>query len=55
VQLLDAFDLVEGAVEIRLAYTTRALLPAKVRAFVEHATEFFAQPADARHPEQAGS
>ena len=24
VQLLDAFDLVEGAVEIRLAYTTRA-------------------------------
>ncbi|HEY1744832.1 MAG TPA: LysR family transcriptional regulator [Granulicella sp.] len=33
--------LVEGWVESRLAYSNRKLLPAKVRAFVSFATEFF--------------
>jgi DNA-binding transcriptional LysR family regulator len=41
VTLLDPFELVSGAIEIRLAYSTRALLPAKVRAFVDHAADFF--------------
>lgn len=39
--LLDPFELMSGAIEIRLAYSTRALLPAKVRAFVDLAAEFF--------------
>jgi DNA-binding transcriptional LysR family regulator len=41
VTLLDPFELMSGAIEIRLAYSTRALLPAKVRAFVDLAAEFF--------------
>jgi DNA-binding transcriptional LysR family regulator len=41
VSLLDNFEIVDGAIEIRLAYSSRTLLPAKVRAFIEHATEFF--------------
>jgi len=41
VSLLGEFDIVDGAIEIRLAYSTRTLLPAKVRAFIEHATAFF--------------
>ncbi|KND60236.1 Transcriptional regulator [Candidatus Burkholderia verschuerenii] len=40
VTLLDAYELVGAATDIRLAYSTRALLPAKVRAFVEHAVRF---------------
>lgn len=47
VTLLDRFELVSGAIEIRLAYSTRALLPAKVRAFVDHAAEFFGDSAAA--------
>jgi DNA-binding transcriptional LysR family regulator len=43
VRLLDQFEIKEGAVEIRLAYNTRTLLPAKVRAFIDHASEFFAE------------
>ena len=43
VSLLDEFEIVDGAIEIRLAYNTRALLPAKVRAFIEHAAAFFEQ------------
>ena len=34
-------EIVDGAIEIRLAYSSRTLLPAKVRAFIEHAAEFF--------------
>lgn len=45
--LLDDFQLVDGAVEIRLAYNTRALQPAKVRAFVDHAVAYFADAAHA--------
>ena len=41
VSLLDDFEIVDGAIEIRLAYSSRTLLPAKVRAFIEHAAEFF--------------
>jgi DNA-binding transcriptional LysR family regulator len=41
VSLLDEFEIVDGAIEIRLAYSSRTLLPAKVRAFIEHASEFF--------------
>ncbi|BBU29295.1 LysR family transcriptional regulator [Burkholderia sp. THE68] len=42
VTLLDAYERVDAAIEIRIAYSTRALLPAKVRAFVEHAVQFCA-------------
>ncbi|SOE94110.1 DNA-binding transcriptional regulator, LysR family [Burkholderia sp. D7] len=41
VALLEEFDIVDGAIEIRLAYNSRTLLPAKVRAFIEHAAAFF--------------
>jgi len=41
VPILGEFDIVDGAIEIRLAYNTRTLLPAKVRAFIEHAAAFF--------------
>ncbi|WP_250493197.1 LysR family transcriptional regulator [Caballeronia sp. GAWG1-1] len=40
VTLLDAYELVDGAIEFKLAFSTRTLLPAKVRAFVEHAVRF---------------
>lgn len=41
VSILEAFEVVDGAIELRLAYNTRTLLPAKVRAFIEHAAAFF--------------
>jgi DNA-binding transcriptional LysR family regulator len=44
VSVLDEFHLVDGAVEMRLAYSSRTLLPAKVRAFIEHALSFFDNP-----------
>lgn len=40
-RLLPEFELLDSAIEIRLAYNNRALLPAKVRAFIEHASRFF--------------
>ncbi|WP_277185037.1 LysR family transcriptional regulator [Caballeronia sp. BR00000012568055] len=43
VRLLDAYELIGAVTDIRLAYSTRALLPAKVRAFVEHAVRFCAE------------
>lgn len=43
VRLLDQFEIKEGEVEIRLAYATRTLLPAKVKAFIDHANAFFGQ------------
>jgi DNA-binding transcriptional LysR family regulator len=39
--LLEDYPLVDTQIEIRLAYTTRTLQPAKVRAFIDHATAFF--------------
>jgi DNA-binding transcriptional LysR family regulator len=47
VPILGDFEIVDGAIEIRLAYNSRTLLPAKVRAFVEHAAAFFEETADA--------
>ncbi|NLP63541.1 LysR family transcriptional regulator [Paraburkholderia sacchari] len=41
VTLLDDFPVVDAQIEIRLAYASRTLLPAKVRAFIDHASEFF--------------
>ncbi|SOE91607.1 DNA-binding transcriptional regulator, LysR family [Burkholderia sp. D7] len=41
VSLLEDFEIAGGAIEIRLAYNSRALLPAKVRVFIEHAGTFF--------------
>lgn len=41
VVLLSEFELLEGAVELKLAYSSRTLLPVKVRAFIDHASEFF--------------
>jgi DNA-binding transcriptional LysR family regulator len=46
VTILEEFEIVDGAIEIRLAYNTRTLLPAKVRAFVEHAAAFFEEVTD---------
>ncbi|WP_341318439.1 LysR substrate-binding domain-containing protein [Paraburkholderia sp. IMGN_8] len=41
VRLLEEFEIADTAAEVRLAYIGRALLPAKVRAFIDHATECF--------------
>ncbi|WP_028227018.1 LysR family transcriptional regulator [Paraburkholderia ferrariae] len=41
VVLLEDYEIVNASIEIRLAYTTRTLLPAKVRAFIDHATAFY--------------
>lgn len=41
VTVLDDFEIMDGDIEIRLAYPTRTLLPAKVRAFIDHAARFF--------------
>lgn len=53
ISLLEDCQIIEGEIEIRLAYNSRTLLPAKVKAFVEHAAAFFdevtgARPARAR-------
>ncbi|RDJ99095.1 LysR family transcriptional regulator [Paraburkholderia lacunae] len=48
VRLLADFELVDDSIEIRLAYSNRTLLPAKVRAFIDHAADFFGVPATAR-------
>jgi DNA-binding transcriptional LysR family regulator len=43
VRLLEDFEIADTAAEVRLAYIGRALLPAKVRVFIDHTTEFFAE------------
>jgi DNA-binding transcriptional LysR family regulator len=48
VTLLDEFDVVDPSVDLRLAYNTRTLLPAKVKVFIEHAAQFFADVSAAR-------
>jgi Transcriptional regulator len=40
VRLLEEFEIADTAAEVRLAYSGRTLLPAKVRAFIDHAAEF---------------
>ena len=42
VAILEEFEVIDQSVDLRIAYNTRTLLPAKVKAFVEHAAEFFA-------------
>jgi DNA-binding transcriptional LysR family regulator len=43
VRVLSDFQLVDDSIEIRLAYSNRTLLPAKVRAFIDYAAAFFAE------------
>ena len=50
VTVLDDFEILDGLIEIRLAYTSRTLLPAKVRAFIDHATQFYEQMMPPRSP-----
>ena len=40
VRLLEEFEIADTAAEVRLAYSARTLLLAKVRAFIDHAAEF---------------
>lgn len=40
VQLLPDADLVDAFVEIKLAYANRALLPAKVKAFIDYTAAY---------------
>ena len=42
VAILEEFEVIDAVVDLRLAYNTRTLLPAKVKVFVEHAAAFFA-------------
>jgi DNA-binding transcriptional LysR family regulator len=48
VRLLADFELVDNSVEIWLAYSNRALLPAKVRVFIDYAVAFFGELSQAR-------
>jgi DNA-binding transcriptional LysR family regulator len=48
VRLLADFELVDDSIEIWLAYSNRALLPAKVRAFIDYAVGFFTELSQAR-------
>jgi DNA-binding transcriptional LysR family regulator len=48
VRLLADFELAEDSIELRLAYSNRTLLPAKVRAFIDHAATIFETPAKSR-------
>ncbi|MEX3916912.1 LysR family transcriptional regulator [Paraburkholderia sp. BR10872] len=41
IRLLEDFEIADTAAEVRLAYIGRAMLPAKVRAFIDHAAAFF--------------
>jgi DNA-binding transcriptional LysR family regulator len=45
VPVLDTFKIIDAGTELRLAYSSRALLPAKVRAFIDHAVAFFEERA----------
>ncbi|MGZ2747477.1 LysR family transcriptional regulator [Burkholderia stagnalis] len=40
-RLLADFPMAQDSIEIQLAYSNRTLLPAKVRAFIEHAVGYF--------------
>ncbi|WP_322003799.1 LysR family transcriptional regulator [Paraburkholderia tropica] len=41
IRLLENFELIDSEVELRLAYLSRTLMPAKVRSFISHASSFF--------------
>ncbi len=48
VPILGGFEIADSALELRLAYNSRTLLPAKVRAFAEHAAAFFEETTGAQ-------
>jgi DNA-binding transcriptional LysR family regulator len=48
VRLLDGCELIDDSIEIWLAYSNRALLPAKVRVFIDYAVAFFTELSQAR-------
>jgi DNA-binding transcriptional LysR family regulator len=48
VRLLAGFPFVDDTIELRLAYGNRTLMPAKVRAFIDYAVDFFAKLETAR-------
>jgi DNA-binding transcriptional LysR family regulator len=41
VQVIPDYELIDGSVELRLAYSNRKFVPAKVRAFVDYAIAFY--------------
>jgi DNA-binding transcriptional LysR family regulator len=41
VRVLDEYDVVDGGIELRLAYSAREFMPAKVRAFVDYAISYY--------------
>jgi len=41
IQLLEDHELFDSEAELRLANSSRSFLPTKVRAFIEHAVDFF--------------
>jgi DNA-binding transcriptional LysR family regulator len=47
VSVLDRFKLVDFVAELRLVYSSRTLLPAKMRAFIDHTAEHFNALSDA--------
>jgi len=54
VAILQEFEVVDAEIDLRIAYNTRTLLPAKVKAFVEHAAEFFAEVSGANAVADSG-
>jgi DNA-binding transcriptional LysR family regulator len=48
VRLFTDLPLVDDSIEIQLAYSNRTLLPAKVRAFIDYAADFFTALAASR-------
>lgn len=46
IRLLEQFEIADTAAEVRLAYMGRTLLPPKVRAFIDHASQFFEDGAE---------
>jgi DNA-binding transcriptional LysR family regulator len=41
VRILEDYQVVDDGIELRLAYSDRKLMPAKVRAFVDHALSYY--------------
>ena len=41
VRLLGEHELLDTAAEVRLAYMSRSMVPARVRAFIDHAVAYF--------------
>ncbi|WP_109478217.1 LysR family transcriptional regulator [Paraburkholderia sp. C35] len=41
VRVLENYEIIDGEIDITLAYSNKTLMPARVRAFIDHATQFF--------------